>query len=176
MTGMSTPLPLVAVVAMARNRVIGDGERLLWHLPDDLKRVKALTMGKPVIMGRKTYLSIGRPLPGRANIILTRQRDFTADGILVAHDEDEALSMAEDWINDDPGRGREIIIFGGGEIYAAYLDRLARIELTEVGLAPEGGVRFPEIVPGQWREAAREEFPAQGGVPGYAYVVLVRRD
>ena len=166
--------PLVAVVAMARNRVIGDGEKLLWSLPDDLKRVKALTMGKPMIMGRRTYMSIGRPLPGRANIVLTRQKDFAADGILVAHDEEEALSMARDWINEDNDRGREIIIFGGGEIYEMYLNRTARIELTEVDLAPEGGACFPALAHGEWREIAREDITPSGEVPGHSYVTLTR--
>ena len=168
-------IPLVAVVAMARNHVIGDGEKLLWHLSGDLKRVKALTMGKPMIMGRRTYLSIGRALPGRANIVLTRQRDFSAEGVLVAHDEDQALMLAEDWINADADRGREIIIFGGGEIYAAFLDRTSRIELTEVDLAPEGAARFPAIDPALWQETAREDFPAEGDIPGHAYVTLERQ-
>lgn len=174
MTNRHISFPLVAVVAMARNRVIGDGEKLLWHLSGDLKRVKALTMGKPMIMGRRTYLSIGRPLPGRANIVLTRQRDFAADGVLVAHDQDTALALAQDWINADPERGREIIIFGGGEIYDAYLDWTARIELTEVDLAPEGAAKFPATDPGAWQETARETFPPEGDAPGYAYVTLER--
>lgn len=176
MTAQSRTFPLVAVVAMARNRVIGDGEKLLWSLPDDLKRVKALTMGKPMIMGRRTYLSIGRPLPGRANIVLTRQRDFAAEGVLVAHDEEMALSMAEDWINEDDTRGREIIIFGGGEIYAAYLDRTARIELTEVDLAPDGAACFPALETAHWQEVAREDIPAAAETPGHAYVTLLRCD
>ena len=174
MTADSPSFPLVAVVAMARNRVIGDGEKLLWHLSGDLKRVKALTMGKPMIMGRRTYLSIGRPLAGRANIVLTRQRDFAADGVLVAHDEETALAMAAAWIEADPQRGREIIIFGGGEIYAAYLERTSRIEVTEVDLAPEGAASFPAILPDQWRETARETHAPDGETPGHAYVTLER--
>jgi len=166
--------PLVAVVAMARNRVIGDGEKLLWHLPGDLARVKALTMGKPLIMGRRTFESIGRPLPGRANIVLTRSRAFQADGIIAVHDAAAALKAAADWIEQDPQHGREIIIFGGGDIYLAFLEATSRIELTEVDLAPEGAARFPALDPAAWRETRRETIPAAGEVPAFSYVTLTR--
>lgn len=166
--------PLVAVVAMARNRVIGDGEKLLWHLPGDLQRVKALTMGKPLIMGRRTYQSIGRPLPGRANIVLTRSRDFHPEGCLPVYDQDEAIKVATDWIEADPSRGREIIIFGGGDIYRAFLDQTSRIDLTEVDLVPEGAARFPEIIPSDWRETERENIAASENAPSHAYVTLER--
>ena len=164
----------MAVVAMARNRVIGDGEKLLWHLPGDLPRVKALTMGKPLIMGRRTYQSIGRPLPGRANIVLTRSRDFMAEGIIPVHDAKDALKAAAAWIEEDPSRGQEIIVFGGGDIYRTFLEATARIELTEVDLTPEGAARFPDITDEDWRETAREEIPANGEVPAYSYVTLER--
>ena len=104
-------------------------------------------------------------LPGRANIVLTRQRDFSVEGVLVAHDEDQALMLAESWINADAVRGREIVIFGGGEIYAAYLDRTTKIELTEVDLAPEGAARFPAIDPGLWQEQHVRIFPQKGISP-----------
>ena len=100
---MTNPYPVTAVVAMARNRVIGDGEKLLWHLPGDLPRVKALTMGRPLIMGRRTYLSIGRPLPGRATIVLTRQSDWSADGVMTAKSLDQAIEMAAAWIDARKG-------------------------------------------------------------------------
>jgi len=166
--------PLVAVVAMARNRVIGDGEKLLWHLPGDLQRVKALTMGKPLIMGRRTYQSIGRPLPGRANIVLTRSRDFHAEGCVAVNTEDEAVRAAEEWIEADPSRSREIIVFGGGDIYRGFLDQTSRIELTEVDLAPEGAACFPEISPTGWQETARQNIPASPDAPAHAYVTLER--
>ena len=139
---MMNPYPVTAVVAMARNRVIGDGEKLLWHLPGDLPRVKGLTMGRPLIMGRRTYLSIGRPLPGRASIVLTRQQDWQADGVITASDLDDAIAKAADWIDQDQDRKKEIIIFGGGEIYSAFLPRTDRIDLTEIDLAPEGDAKF----------------------------------
>jgi len=171
---MGAEYPLVAVVAMARNRVIGDGEKLLWHLPGDLPRVKALTMGKPLIMGRRTFQSIGRPLPGRANIVLTRARDFHPEGVIPVHTPEQALKAAADWIGSDISRGQEIIIFGGGDIYRMFLDETSRIELTEVDLAPEGAACFPEITSSDWRETHREMRPADGDVPSYAYVTLER--
>jgi len=171
---MNNPYPLTAVVAMARNRVIGDGEKLLWHLPGDLPRVKALTMGRPLIMGRRTYLSIGRPLPGRGTIVLTRQSDWSAEGVITADDLDDAIAKAAAWIDADTSREKEIIIFGGGEIYAAFLPRTDRIDLTEIDLAPEGDAKFPELNQAEWREVGRDDRPAQEGVPAYAFVQLER--
>ncbi|XDZ64816.1 dihydrofolate reductase [Alphaproteobacteria bacterium LSUCC0684] len=171
---MGAKYPLVAVVAMARNSVIGDGEKLLWHLPGDLPRVKALTMGKPLIMGRRTYQSIGRPLPGRANIVLTRSPDFNPEGVIPVHDAEAALKAAAEWIGEDASRGQEIIIFGGGDIYCTFLAQTSRIELTEVDLSPEGAARFPEIISSDWRETSRETIPAEGDLPSYAYVTLER--
>ena len=171
---MTNPYPVTAVVAMARNRVIGDGEQLLWHLPGDLPRVKALTMGRPLIMGRRTYLSIGRPLPGRATIVLTRQNDWSADGVITASDLDDAIDKAAAWIDADPSREREIIIFGGGEIYSAFLPRTDKIDLTEIDLAPEGDAKFPAIDPSCWRETGRDDRPASGDTPAHAFVQLER--
>ena len=171
---MNNPYPVTAVVAMARNRVIGDGEKLLWHLPGDLPRVKALTMGRPLIMGRRTYLSIGRPLPGRGTIVLTRQSDWSAEGVITADDLDDAIAKAAAWIDADSSREKEIIIFGGGEIYAAFLPRTDRIDLTEIDLAPEGDAKFPELNQAEWREVGRDDRPAQEGVPAHAFVQLER--
>ncbi|MCE2517788.1 MAG: dihydrofolate reductase [Alphaproteobacteria bacterium] len=174
---MSNPprYPVLAVVAMARNRVIGDGEKLLWHLPGDLPRVKALTMGRPLIMGRRTFESIGRPLPGRANIVLTRQQGWSADGVLTASTTEDALRMAADWIDADQDRVEEIIIFGGGDIYAAFLDRTDAIDLTEIDLAPDGGALFPELNAADWQETRRDDRPADGDTPAHAFVRLTRR-
>ncbi|NBQ83988.1 MAG: dihydrofolate reductase [Alphaproteobacteria bacterium] len=171
---MNNPYPLTAVVAMARNRVIGDGEKLLWHLPGDLPRVKALTMGRPLIMGRRTYLSIGRPLPGRGTIVLTRQSDWSAEGVITAVDLDDAIAKAAAWIDADASREKEIIIFGGGEIYAAFLLRTDRIDLTEIDLTPEGDAKFPELNQAKWREVGRDDRPAEDGVPAHAFVQLER--
>ena len=171
---MTNPYPVTAVVAMARNRVIGDGEKLLWHLPGDLPRVKALTMGRPLIMGRRTYLSIGRPLPGRATIVLTRQSDWSQDGVMTASSLDEAIDLAAAWINADGSREKEIIIFGGGEIYDAFLPRTDRIDLTEIDLAPEGDAKFPALNASVWREVGRDDRPADGDTPAHAFVQLER--
>jgi dihydrofolate reductase len=171
---MNNPYPLTAVVAMARNRVIGDGEKLLWHLPGDLPRVKALTMGRPLIMGRRTYLSIGRPLPGRGTIVLTRQSDWSAEGVITADDLDDAIAKAAAWIDADASREKEIIIFGGGEIYAAFLPRTDRIDLTEIDLTPEGDAKFPELNQAEWREVGRDNRPSEDGVPAHAFVQLER--
>lgn len=152
--GRVTKLPLVLVAAVARNRVIGGGNRLLWRLPGDLKRFKALTLGKPLVMGRKTFMSIGRPLPGRETIVLTRDPAFRAEGVLVAQNLEAALALAEDRAQ---AMGADaVVIAGGGELYRATIDRAERLAVTEVALAPEGDTRFPEIDPAQWREVRRE--------------------
>jgi len=165
MTALSSRYPLVAVVAMAKNRVIGDGQQLLWHIPGDLPRVKALTMGRPLVMGRRTYQSIGRPLPGRANIVLTRQKDWQADGVITVHSMEDAIAAAEDWIDANVDRTKEIIIFGGGDIYAAFLTSLHAIDLTEVDLAPEGDATFPALNPDEWTEVRRQHHaPTDGGI------------
>ncbi|MBV8474646.1 MAG: dihydrofolate reductase [Hyphomicrobiales bacterium] len=151
---MSGPA-VVLVAAVARNGAIGADNALLWRLPSDLKRFKALTMGKPLIMGRKTFDSIGRPLPGRETIVVTRDAEYARDGVAVAHDVDSALRLGAE-------RARaagvdEVIVAGGGEIYAQTIDRAGRLYVTEVDLAPEGDARFPAIDPAIWREVAREQ-------------------
>ena len=168
--------PLVAVVAMAKNRVIGDGKGLPWHIPQDLKRVKQLTMGKPLIMGRRTYVSIGRSLPGRGNIVLTRNRHWQAEGALPAYSLAEAVGLAEEWIEADATRQKEIIIFGGGEVYQGFMPYISRIEATEIHQVYEGGVAFPEgaFDAQGWQEEARQDFPAQAATPAFSYIRLSR--
>jgi len=135
----TAPLIMSAVVAMAANRVIGDGTGLIWHLPDDLKRVKALTMGCPLIMGRKTWDSIGRPLPGRGSIVLTRDQHWHAEGAIIVHDFNAALVAAKSWIAAHNPQCRKIILFGGGEIYRMGLDYCQQIDLTVIDISPDGG-------------------------------------
>ena len=147
-------LPLVLVAAVARNRVIGGDNRLLWRLPGDLRRFKALTLGKPLVMGRKTFLSIGRPLPGRETIVVTRDPGLRADGVLVAQDLEAALALAE--ARAEAMGAEAIVIAGGGELYAQTIDRADRLAVTEVALAPEGDALFPPIDPAAWREVRRE--------------------
>ena len=146
--------PLVLVAAVARNGVIGANNRLPWRLSSDLKRFKALTWGKPLLMGRKNFHSIGRSLPGRETIVVTRDPAFAAPGVFVAHSLEAGLDLAAErarFMGAD-----QIIVAGGGEIYAQTIKRASRLFITEVALDAEGDVRFPPIDPEQWREVKRE--------------------
>ena len=136
------------IAAVARNGAIGADGGLPWRLSSDLKRFKALTMGKPLVMGRKTFDSVGRPLPGRRVIVVTRDAGWTRPDVETANSLEAALALA--------AGADEIMIGGGGEIYAQALPLAARLYLTEVDLAPDGDVRFPDIDPALWREARRE--------------------
>jgi len=166
-------IDLVLVLARARNGVIGHKGELPWHLPEDLKRFKRMTVGKPVIMGRKTFESIGKPLPGRQNIVLTRDRDWRADGVTVVPNLAEAIAAAG---LDPRARADGIMVIGGAQIYAEALPSATRIELTEVDAAPAGDTVMPPFDPGHWREVAREAHPAAEGQPGFAFVTLLRKD
>ena len=154
----ATHPPLALVAAVAANGVIGGDNRLLWHLRTDLQRFKALTLGKPLLMGRKTFASIGRPLPGRETIVLTRDRAFNVPGVLAAHDLEAALALCAASAAR-LGAG-EIMVAGGGEIFAATLARAAKLHMTEVALSPPGDVFFPRIDPGVWRAVSRSPHPA----------------
>lgn len=140
------------VVAMAENRIIGAGGRLPWHLPADLRRFRALTLGRPVIMGRHTWESIGRPLPQRRNIVLSRDPAFAAPGCVCVP------SLEAAWAACDGAP--EAMIIGGAGVYAAALPAAGRIHLTLVHARPSGDTRFPELAAGEWRECAREEHAA----------------
>jgi dihydrofolate reductase len=146
--------PLALVAAVARNGVIGAKQGLPWRLSSDLKRFKALTWGKPLLMGRKTYLAIGRALPGRETIVVTRHPGFAAPGVVVARDLEGALDLAAERAR--AMAASEIIIAGGGEIYAQTIARARRLFITEVALDAKGETRFPPIDPSQWREVRRE--------------------
>lgn len=147
-------VPLVLVAAVARNGVIGANGGLPWRLSSDLKRFKALTWGKPLVMGRKTFASIGRALPGRDTIAVTHDPAFASPGVLVAHSVEEALDLAAERAH---AMGADhIIIAGGGEIYAQTIARAARLFVTEVALDAEGEARFPPINLREWRETARK--------------------
>jgi dihydrofolate reductase len=141
------------IAAVARNGVIGHGNTIEWRLPTDQKRFRALTMGKPLVMGRKTYDSIGRPLPGRQTIVVTRTSQFSAPGAHVVADLEAALALADSLAE---GSAREIMIAGGGEIYAQTIARADRLFITEVDLEPPGHAMFPAIDPAIWRETSRE--------------------
>ena len=166
------PLQMSAVVAMANNRVIGDGTGLIWHLPDDLKRVKSLTMGCPLIMGRKTWQSIGRPLPGRGSIVLTRDLNLQAEGAVVVHEFEAALAVAKSWIAAHNPNCGKIILFGGGEIYRVGLDYCHQIDLTVIDISPDGGpdaAFFPELDDASWTQHLEAKIDPTGDVPGYRY-------
>jgi dihydrofolate reductase len=143
---------LTIIVAVADNRVIGSGNQLPWRLPDDLKRFKALSLGKPIILGRKTYDSIGRPLPGRLNIVVSRRGDLHIPGCTIVSSVTEAIAAA--------GNVDEIVIVGGADIYRQLLPRVQTIHLTRVHANVPGDVYFPELAPGEWREVATEYHPA----------------
>jgi dihydrofolate reductase len=147
-------IPLALVAAVARNGIIGAGGGLPWRLSSDLKRFKALTWGKPLVMGRKTFQSIGRALPGRETIVVTRDSAFAPPAVLVAHDLNAGLDLAADRAREMGAD--EIIIAGGGEIYAQTMALANRLFITEVALDVEGEARFPPIDPLQWRETRRE--------------------
>ncbi len=150
------------VLARADNGVIGRDGRLPWHLPADLKRFKALTMGRPMVMGRKTFESFPAPLPGRRHIVLTRDRGWQAAGAEVAHTPDDALALA----------GDDVAVIGGAEIFALFLPLADRIDLTEVHAMPDGDAVVPAF--DGWVETWREEHPADGDRPGYAFATLAR--
>ncbi len=155
---------VVLIAARARNGTIGRDGALPWRLPLDLKHFKTLTMGKAMIMGRKTFESFPAPLPGRRHIVLTRDAGWQADGAEVVHDPDAALALA--------GEG-EVMVIGGAQIYALFADQADRFELTEVHADVLGDTTMP--TPGaDWREVAREEHPAVGDRPGFAFVTLER--
>jgi dihydrofolate reductase len=140
------------VAAVARNGVIGSGNQLPWRLPDDLRRFKALTLGKPVIMGRRTFESIGRPLPERSNVVISRRVSAPPAGCTLVDSIDAALSLLE--------AAAEVMVIGGAQIYQQCLGRAHTIHLTRVHAAVEGDALFPELLPGAWRERLIEEHPA----------------
>lgn len=153
-------------LARADNGVIGKDGKLPWHLPADLRRFKAQTMGKPMVMGRKTFESFPAPLPGRRHIVLTRDTGWRAEGADVAHSPDEALALA--------GEG-DVAVIGGAEVFALFLDRADRVELTEIHIPAEGDATVPGFGEG-WRETAREDHASEAGRPAYSFVTLERME
>lgn len=148
-------------LARARNGVIGRNGKLPWHLPADLKRFKAQTMGRPMIMGRKTFQSFPALLPGRRHIVLTRDRHWSAPGAEVAHSVEEALALA----------GGDAAVIGGADVFALFLPHATRIDLTEIHAEPAGDTIVPAFT--GWRETAREDHAAEGDRPAYSFVTLM---
>ena len=154
--------------------MIGRNNKLPWYLPNDLKYFKQVTFGKPVIMGRKTWESLKGPLPGRTNIVITRQPAYQAEGAKVVATVDDAITMAEN-VAFIEGQ-EEAVIMGGAEIYALALAQTQRLYLTEVHAEVDGDTFFPEYDKGEWEEIAREDFPAEGPNPyDYSFVVYERK-
>jgi len=151
---------LTLVAAVGRNGVIGDGEGMPWHIPEDLAHFKKVTTGGTMLMGRTTFDSIGKALPGRRSIVITRNREWRADGVIVAHSMAEAMLIAGD---------TEVFVIGGGDIYRQTINLAHRLDLTEVDQAPNGAVTFPAIDSAMWRETARDSRD------GFAFVVFARQ-
>jgi len=161
--------PIVSLLAAAAdNGVMGRDNRLPWHLPDDLKRFKSLTIGKPILMGRKTFESIGKALPGRTNLVLTRSQGWSSPGAVVVHSVEEALERA--------APASELVVVGGAEIYRLALPFAERIYLTRVHAMVAGQTIFPVLKEGEWREVQREEHPAdERHAFAMSYCLLERR-
>jgi dihydrofolate reductase len=152
-------MTVTLIAAVGANRAIGRDNGMPWHLPEDLAHFKRTTLGHTLVMGRRTYDSIGRTLPGRTTVVVTRQAGWSAPGVLVAHSLEQALEMAD---------GGEVFVAGGGEIYALALPLAEAMVLTEVEQSPEAEVFFPDVDPGDWRQVHRE--PRDG----FAFVTYER--
>ena len=156
---------ITLVVARAANGVIGKDGKLPWHLPADLRHFKAVTLGAPMIMGRRTFDSLPGLLPGRRHIVLTRDPGWNRPGAERAGSVDEALSVAN---------GERVSIIGGAEVFRLFESRADAVELTELHFAPDGDTVLPPFDPARWREVSREEHPAQDGLPAFSFVRLER--
>jgi dihydrofolate reductase len=167
-------MEVVLVAAVAENGVIGSNGAIPWRLKSDMKRFKALTLNKPVVMGHKTFVSIGRTLPGRTNIVVTRDPAFRAAGAVVANSFEAARTVAQ---GDALRRfATEIAVIGGGEIYSQWMDIADRLEITEVHASPAGDAHFAAIDPASWEEVSRVRNPAgEGDSVGFSYVTYRRR-
>lgn len=159
------PAQLILIVAYASNRVIGRDNALPWRLRGDLAHFKRTTLGHPIVMGRKTWESLGRPLPGRQNIVVTRDPAYAAEGATVVHTLEDALAAA--------GDAGQVFVIGGAQIYAAALDRADTLIATEVHAEVPGDAWFPPLPAGQWRESSREPQPPEDGL-GYDFVTYDR--
>jgi dihydrofolate reductase len=167
-------MEIVLVVAVAENGVIGASGAIPWRLKSDMKRFKALTLNKPVVMGRRTFASIGRPLPGRTNIVVTRDAAFRAAGAIVTHSFADARAIAT---GDALRRfATEIAVIGGAEVYAQWMDSADRLEVTQVHARPDGDTRLAVINPTDWEEVARVRNPAgPDDSADFSYVTYRRR-
>ncbi|WP_434457616.1 dihydrofolate reductase [Stutzerimonas urumqiensis] len=170
---MNTRHPLSLIVAVARNGVIGRDNAMPWHLPAELKYFKSVTLGKPILMGRKTFESLGRPLPGRLNLVVSRQSGLRYEGAETFDSLERAVVRADEWA-DEQGAS-ELMVIGGAQLFAEALPSAARLYLTRIDLAPEGDVFFPNWTEADWRRVSRIEHAAEAGQPAYACEVWERR-
>jgi len=169
LAGMTKSLPLSLIAALGENRVIGVDNSMPWHLPGDFKYFKATTLGKPIIMGRKTWDSLGRPLPGRLNIVVSRQAGLVLEGAEVYPSLEAAVVRAEEWAK---AQGvDELMLIGGAQLYAQGLAQADRLYLTRVALSPEGDAWFPEFDSSQWKLVSNVENPAVEDKPAYNFEV-----
>ncbi|MEK7599196.1 MAG: type 3 dihydrofolate reductase [Patescibacteria group bacterium] len=156
------------ITAWAKNKVIGKDNKLPWKLPADLKRFRELTLGKPVIMGRKTFESIGKPLAGRTNIVITRDKNFKSAGAIVVNSPEEAVKAA--------GNAGEIMVIGGASVYKEFLPLAQRIYLTDIGAEFEGNAFFPDFNLDAWKTVSREDREADEKNPcHYTFMILERK-
>jgi dihydrofolate reductase len=172
LAAMKTSLPLSLIAALAQNRVIGIDNRMPWHLPGDFKYFKATTLGKPIIMGRKTWDSLGRPLPGRLNLVVSRQTDLQLEGAEVYSTLDAAIVRAEAWALEQGAD--EVMLIGGAQLYQLGLAQADRLYLTRVALTPEGDAWFPAFDEAQWHLVSNAENPALDDKPAYDFEVWER--
>jgi dihydrofolate reductase len=156
---------LSIIVAIAKNRVIGLNNNLPWHLPEDLKRFKALTMGHHIIMGRKTFESLGRLLPGRTTVIVTRNKNYRVDGAIVTHSLQEAI--------ENCGYDDEVFLIGGAELYQQSLKLAKKLYITEINAEFEGDAFLPEVDLNAWQEVSRESHTSEKGL-SFSYVTYLR--
>jgi dihydrofolate reductase len=164
-------MKVALIVAVSQNRVIGRDNQLPWHLPEDLQYFKSVTMGKPILMGRKTFDSIGRPLPGRANIVITRDLSWTAEGVVVVHSLDDAIAAGKEACTMTDCD--EIMIIGGAQIYHDSLPMADKLYLTKVEAVVEGDAFFPQIDSNQWQKIAEKKPAAVDEYP-YQFEILER--
>jgi dihydrofolate reductase len=165
-------LPVALIVAAADNDVIGRNNALPWDLPEDLRHFRRVTMGKPILMGRLTFESIGRPLPGRTNIVISRDPAYVAEGVRCVSSLEEALKLARDIAVIDGSD--ELMVIGGAQIYALALPIARRLYLTRVHTRPQGDAQLPSIDWSEWREVARDEKPAEGAYPAHTFLDYTR--
>ena len=166
---MKKTLPLILIAALGENRVIGVDNSMPWHLPGDFKYFKATTLGKPIIMGRKTWDSLGRPLPGRLNLVVSRQTDLALEGAEVFPSLEAAVQRAEAWALEQGVD--ELMLIGGAQLYAQGLEQAERLYLTRVALSPAGDAWFPEFDANRWKLVSNLENPAEGDKPAYSFEV-----